>query len=185
MNYSYIINHPNHDNKFICNICSENIPSNQIIGLKCNYKKHIFCFTCINDWYLETKINVKSSYNHNYDLIRMCPICRKNGGYLPNLNNKFKKEIHYKGSELKRTCGYKLKNKNEYCMSIGHSKYNDNCRRHFNIINNKINKENKIKQEINDLDKSINNLEIDNKNKKSLVKDIKKNLKENKIKQEK
>ena len=34
MNYSYIINHPNHDNKFICNICSENIPSNQIIGLK-------------------------------------------------------------------------------------------------------------------------------------------------------
>ena len=177
MNYSYIINHPNHDNKFICNICSENIPSNQIIGLKCNYKKHIFCFTCINDWYLETKINVKSPYNHNYNynLIRMCPICRKNGGYLPNLNNEFKKEIHYKDIEFKKTCGHKLKNKNEYCMSIGHSKYNNNCKRHFTIINNKINIENKIKKEINDLDnldnldnldKSINTFKIDNENKK-------------------
>ena len=166
MNHSYIINHPNHDNRFICNICTEIIPINQIIGLKCNYKKHIFCYTCIKDWYLETKMNVKSIYNHNYNSIRMCPICRKNGGYLPNINKEYKKDIHYKDNELKKTCGYKLKNKNEYCMSIGHSKYDYKCKRHFIIENKKQdkekNKEKKIVEKINCLEKSINNLNIEN-----------------------
>ena len=39
---AYLIKHPNNNNKFICNICSETIDKDKIIGLKCNSKKHIF-----------------------------------------------------------------------------------------------------------------------------------------------
>ena len=45
---AYLINH---QNNFTCNICSEVIPEKRVIGLKCNVKKHIFCYDCINDWY--------------------------------------------------------------------------------------------------------------------------------------
>lgn len=144
MSYSYIINHPNHDHRYICNICTESIEPHKIIGLKCNYKKHTFCFDCINDWYLETKFNIKSSYNNNYNVIRMCPICRKNGGYLPNLKDKYCKDIHYKDKEFKKTCGYKLKNKDDYCLSIGHSHYDHKCKKHFDVENKKLSKLNKL-----------------------------------------
>jgi len=127
---AYLINHPNDDNKFICNICAIPIKKN-IIGLKCNSKKHIFCYDCINDWYKEIKKNIKC-YGSNYNFIRMCPICRKNGGYLPNLDNKFINQIHYKGDIIK-TCGYKLKGKNDYCMNSGKKCYNNLCKKHYNI----------------------------------------------------
>jgi hypothetical protein len=147
MSYAIVINHPNQDESFKCNICSEVIEPNKIIGLKCNYKKHIFCFQCINDWFMETRFNIKSSYKNNYQIVRMCPICRKNGGYLPFIDDNFHNDIHYKG-EIKKTCGYALRNKNVYCMKFGHSKYNHRCKIHFDIENKKnikLNHDNLIK----------------------------------------
>ena len=129
---AYLINH---QNNFKCNICAEIIPEKKVIGLKCNVKKHIFCYDCINDWYNMTRKNYYQNSNANYTLIRMCPICRKNGGYLPNLNNHFIKEIHYSKSleNITQTCSYKLKNKNEYCMNLGQSCYNHLCKKHHNV----------------------------------------------------
>ena len=144
---AYLINHPNDDDKFICNICSSSIKNN-IIGLKCNSKKHVFCYECINDWYIEIKNNI-NSYKSNYNFIRMCPICRKNGGYLPNLKHKHINQIHYKGDVIK-TCGYKLRGKNDYCMNSGKKCYNNLCKKHFDI-------DNKKNQLNNELNKKINN----------------------------
>ena len=48
MSSAYLINQPNTNGEFICNICSLEIESNKIIGLKCNYKKHIFCLEQYN-----------------------------------------------------------------------------------------------------------------------------------------
>ena len=110
--------------------------------------------------------------NSNYNFVRMCPICRKNGGYLPNLNNNYVKDVHYRNNEnIIQTCGYKLKSKDDYCMNIGKQCYNNLCKKHYNVeekksINNKCIK---IKR------KNIsneNNDEVDN---------ITKLLKENKI----
>ena len=138
---AYLIKHPNNNNKFICNICSDVIEENKIIGLKCNLKKHIFCYDCIYDWYLVTKKNYNSNINSNYNFIRMCPICRKNGGYLPNLNNNYTKDIHCKTSkDIVQTCGYKLKGKDDYCMNTGKKCYNNLCKKHYNIELKKNNK---------------------------------------------
>ena len=126
-----------HQNNFTCNICIELIEPNKIIGLKCNVKKHIFCFDCINDWYKNILKNVKHNIHSNYNLVRMCPICRKNGGYLPNLNNQYVKEIHYskKLDNIVQTCSYKLKNKNNYCMNKGLENCNYLCKKHYKIEN--------------------------------------------------
>jgi len=137
-----LINHPNKNNEFICNICSNSIENNKIIGLKCNVKKHVFCYDCISDWYKVIKNSMKSNINCNYNFIRMCPICRRNGGYLPNLNNKFISEIHYskKNEDIKQTCGYALKSKNNFCMNLGQKCFNNLCKKHFNIELKKIEK---------------------------------------------
>ena len=55
----------------------------------------------------------------------MCPICRKNGGFLPDLNNESLKNIHYTDEELKQTCGYKLKKKGNL-IQLGSKKTNLN-----------------------------------------------------------
>ena len=73
----------NNDNEYKCNICSEIIENDKIIGLRCNPEKHIFCYDCIFDWYNELKINKKFDYSAT---LNMCPICRKNGGLLPLYN---------------------------------------------------------------------------------------------------
>ena len=147
---AYLINH---QNNFTCNICSEVIPEKRVIGLKCNVKKHIFCYDCINDWYNMIKKNYYQCSNANYTLIRMCPICRKNGGYLPNLDNNYVKEIHASKNldNITQTCSYKLKSKNDYCMNLGQSCYNNLCKKHYNIeikkktkdTNDKLNQKNK------------------------------------------
>ena len=172
---AYLINHSNNNNKFICNICSDVIDNNKIIGLKCNVKKHVFCFDCINDWYIETKKNMVHNINSNYNFCRMCPICRKNGGYLPNLKKKYVKEVHYSKNldNIVQTCGYQLKNK-EYCMNLGQKCYNNLCKKHYNmevkkgnikIENQEI--ENKINRlKINDEDNDNNENNENNKNKK-------------------
>tara|TARA_Y100001970_G_C14159045_1_gene817393 strand:- start:598 stop:1062 length:465 start_codon:yes stop_codon:yes gene_type:complete len=54
----------------ICNICLNTIDTkDNITTLKCN---HSFCYECIFETYLFSIGNT-----------RVCPYCRKNGGYLP------------------------------------------------------------------------------------------------------
>ena len=111
---------------YLCNICSEKIEKNNIIGLKCDFKKHIFCYQCIYDWYKE--INYNSLYTK-----QMCPICRKKGGLLPQLNDvKFIKNIHYNNDEDEyvQNCGTLIKNKNTTCYVIGKPENKYKCCRH-------------------------------------------------------
>ena len=114
-------------NTYNCNICTGQIEKNNIIGLKCNFKKHFFCYECIFDWYKE--INNKSIYTKN-----MCPICRKKGGLLPLIkNHTFVKNIHYKDEDghIVRNCGCFLKNKKNICYVIGKKQFQNKCSRHL------------------------------------------------------
>ena len=77
------INIQEDEKEYICNICNDNISEN-IIGLKCNPHKHIFCHDCILDWFKEIK---NKKHTGNYPTNNMCPVCRKNGGFLPCLEN--------------------------------------------------------------------------------------------------
>jgi hypothetical protein len=117
---------------YTCNICSEEIDQNKIISLSCNPTKHIFCYDCIFDWYnqLRTKPNVS-----NYGTIRMCPICRNDGGYLPQISGiNYIRGIH--NSKITnntinyKVCGYKLKTKDGVCSKIGNDKYGGLCKMH-------------------------------------------------------
>jgi len=117
--------------KYTCNICSDEIETNKVIGLGCNLSKHIFCYDCIYDWYKELK---KKKYCGNYTILNMCPICRKNGGLLPLIENiPFIKGLHYI-SNLKKTeydvCGYKLCSKNGYCQLKSNKLYGGFCGKH-------------------------------------------------------
>lgn len=136
-NRALLIKSQNNNNNFICNICSSSIENDKIIGLKCNSKKHIFCYDCIMDWYLEIKNSLHSTKYSNYNFIHMCPICRKNGGLLPNLNNNFISDIHYTFDDnrdnMVQTCGYEIKDKDDYCMCLGKKNYNNLCKKHFKI----------------------------------------------------
>ena len=38
-----------------CKICNDIIVDDTIIGLYCDPSKHIFCYTCILDWYKTLK----------------------------------------------------------------------------------------------------------------------------------
>lgn len=133
------------DDSCLCNICSETIELNDTIGLKCNPKKHIFCYECILDWYVQSNKNTSLG---NYNMRNMCPICRKSGGLLP-VHTKFKsiKGIHdfkenvnslinetsklnildINPSKLPKTCGAKLKTKTGYCVNIGKQIYGGFC----------------------------------------------------------
>jgi len=66
-----------------CNICTDVIDNTNSIVLECN-QNHYFCYQCIYDWYI---ICNKKNYDSNYRS-RMCPICKKDGGYLP-INDQF------------------------------------------------------------------------------------------------
>lgn len=124
------------NNNYICNICSDNIESNKIIGLGCNPLKHIFCYDCINDWYMELK---KKKHHGNYTILNMCPICRKNGGLLPSISTiPFVKNLHYISNDVNidtdtdtdKICGYKLCSKNGICNLKGNKLYGGLCGKH-------------------------------------------------------
>lgn len=123
---------------YVCNICTDIIIDNKIIGLSCNPEKHIFCYDCILDWYLQ--LNKKKKCG-NYPISNMCPICRNHGGLLPILENytpiknihnlkdkKFKKEKIINPNKLPHECGVKLKTKEGYCILPG--KYDGFCGKH-------------------------------------------------------
>lgn len=125
MSKAILINDPFTEYK--CNICSEIIEKGKIIGLKCNFKKHIFCYSCIYDWYKEI------SYNSLYTK-QMCPICRKKGGALPHLSDvPFHKHVHYfpENHIFIQNCGCQLKNKKTTCFVIGKPENNFKCVRHL------------------------------------------------------
>jgi len=124
----------NNNEKYICNICTDEINSN-VIGLRCNPIKHIFCYDCIYDWYKEIKTN---KYSCNYQIKTMCPICRKNGGLLPlpeNKNYEIGIHMNMNNGEIieEHICGYKLKTGNKTCELNGLKNYEWLCKRHFNI----------------------------------------------------
>jgi len=129
----------NNNTKYICNICSEQIDNDKIIGLKCNPSKHIFCYNCILDWYKELR-DMKN--DANYDMYNMCPICREKGGYLPlYCKEDYIKGIHIlKNKNRSPKCGVKLSSKNSFCQLIGKPEYNNLCDKHFHlaVLKNKI-----------------------------------------------
>lgn len=132
MNEAKFINTEDTNIIYKCNICSENIENDQIIGLKCNPLKHIFCYECINEWYISIK---NKQYNTNYTMRNMCPICRKSGGLLPLYNTPYIKGIHQifntnntiKLNEVPKECGVKFKTKEGCCKSIGKPQYGGFC----------------------------------------------------------
>ena len=126
--------------KYNCNICSEEIKHDKIVGLKCNPTKHIFCHDCIFDWYKQTAMNKNTHMGNNEKNI--CPICRKNGGLLPICNNKFLKGITVNLIENtenivnnpikleKICCNAKLLSKDGFCTAKGKSEFGGLCGKH-------------------------------------------------------
>ena len=133
------------NNEYKCNICSDNIEKDRIIGLKCNPQKHIFCYDCIFDWY---KVLKKKHGSANYSTLNMCPMCRKNGGLLPTCDGyDIIKNIHdlksvktkvvsvndsnnlLNPNKLEHECGFKLLNGNGYCKLVG--RYEGLCGKHI------------------------------------------------------
>ncbi len=80
-----------------CNICTEDIKSEELVTLICNPNHH-FCYTCIFDWYNIIKHNTETFSNNNKQCT--CPICKKDGGTLPLLPPHTEKilGIHIKGN---------------------------------------------------------------------------------------
>jgi len=150
------------DNKFLCNICSEEIDKDEIIGLKCNPSKHIFCYDCILDWYKQV---LKNTNYQNYSQKNMCPICRKNGGLLPSCDKyKFIKGIHYsKVNNIISLCNVQLKNgkglcKYKSCNTDG----NSFCKLHKNLLNTTPIIDNNIPLINNNIPLINNTLEVNN-----------------------
>lgn len=125
-----------------CNICLEDIENDKIVSLICHHS-HIFCYDCIFDWYKEIKNSVNN--HNNYSHKNICPICRKNGGFLPihndytpikgiNIFEKVKvntsKPIIINPNKEPNECGVKLKTKPGYCMSTSKIKYGGFCGKH-------------------------------------------------------
>lgn len=137
----------NNENKYICNICNENIDNDKIIGLKCNPTKHIFCYECIFDWFKELKFKKNITHHGNYEN-NTCPICRVYCGLLPrHPDYPFVQGLHQKQSEIKKIkddymkniqdtpciCNVKLLSKEGFCKSSGKSEYGGFCGRHKNM----------------------------------------------------
>ena len=124
----------NCDTKYTCNICTDEIEDDKIIGLNCNPLKHIFCYECILDWYKQIQISQKK-YTVNYQIHNMCPICRKNGGLLPICLDKKIKGIHnMKPVNPIKVCGCKLSTTTGFCKIIGNEKYGGYCGKHKKML---------------------------------------------------
>jgi hypothetical protein len=128
----------NSDTKHLCNICSDQIETDKVIALKCDPKKHIFCYDCIFEWYYQLN---KKKNTSNYPTVNICPICRKKGGLLPVYGNKKPiKNINIMNNQnqniLINICGAKLKTKNgAVCNKIGKTEYSGLCGIHKNVFN--------------------------------------------------
>ena len=133
---------------YLCNICSDQIDDDKIIALKCDPKKHIFCYDCISEWYME--LNQKKNKSSYFYTLNMCPICRKNGGLLPiygeeqpiknihifpqiKKSNKALNVPKINPNKLAHECGAKFSTKNGYCIAMGKLQYNGFCGVHKNL----------------------------------------------------
>ena len=123
--------------EYKCNICSEIIKDNEIVALKCNVKKHIFCYECISDWFNESDSNKIYRFQN---VKNMCPMCRKPGGKLPFLDNEFNdnkifnKNVNYDiCNGLNTNCGYFMKKSNKCCFNLGKKEFNFRCGKHKNM----------------------------------------------------
>ena len=128
--------------KKICNICTSEIDENLII-LMCN-PNHFFCYDCIKEWYVTLKKKIKASktFFNEYKL-KMCPICRKNGGLIPTINDEFIKDVH---THTQLTiCNAQLVSKDKKCTKNGYSKYNNMCLTHFKKFIKEEEKKNALK----------------------------------------
>ncbi len=150
-----------------CNICTD-IIEGEVIRLKCNPDLHYFCEECITGWYVELK---KNKYKYMYDneneyMMRMCPICRQEGGLLPL----FKQENYIPSIHSRKVCKPKIKKvgikkqikkemkKKELCSyliygfikckRVGNEKYGGCCYQHANKVNHNSEEENEIFEEI-------------------------------------
>ena len=117
---------------YTCNICTEEIANDKIVSLACDPSKHIFCYDCIFDWYSQLKNKPNIS---NYETFKICPMCRKDGGYLPLYGNKYIRGIH--GTKVnqiivEKKCGFKLDNE-IICDKIGHKNYGGFCYEHKTV----------------------------------------------------
>lgn len=106
----------------ICNICTDNIDIDDLIILKCN-DLHVFCYDCIYSWFKLCEKNIGSYYEYKH---RMCPICKKDGGLLPNKYNEDPKpNIHdiplckFEGCHQKMTIK-EIKTKNDLGLCLKH-----------------------------------------------------------------
>jgi len=131
----------NDQSEYNCNICSESISSNKIIGLGCNPTKHIFCYDCISEWYKELRINKKNNYGSNTITLNMCPICRKDGGLLPHISGvSYIPGIHSPYNTINipepitisTVCGAKFLTKTGFCTFKGQIQYGGFCCKHMN-----------------------------------------------------
>ena len=122
----------NNFDEYKCNICSDKINEGEIVALKCNVQKHIFCYDCISDWFDESMNNKI----YKYQIIKnMCPICRKNGGKIPYLDkkkeSKMNKNIYYDIKDgININCGHYIKKTNKICYNVGKKEYNYKCGKH-------------------------------------------------------
>ncbi len=130
----------------ICNICMSPVEG-EIVRLQCN-DTHYFCNDCIVDWYKELKSKkYKYMYKKDYEFrVRMCPICREDGGllplfkqeeYIPSIHHKnlYKKKKVKKGKKKedvevkKRLCGFEIGN-GRSCSRLANEKYDWRCFQH-------------------------------------------------------
>tara|TARA_B100000795_G_C22648934_1_gene379516 strand:+ start:162 stop:605 length:444 start_codon:yes stop_codon:yes gene_type:complete len=108
-----------------CNICcSKMITGETIVKLLC---KHYYHYECILE-----------NYRNSTTMVRECPYCRSNGGWLPLLQNT-KPELHIhqeycsKVQDKKLKCPAKLVsgyNKGNKCGNSGYKSYNGFCGTH-------------------------------------------------------
>lgn len=122
------------DNRFLCPICStEDVK--ELTTLKCGHK---FCRRCIIKWYIKLNILIFSS--SNYVMMRECPVCRQNGGYLELLDNeKFIQGIHKEPNIVNKKelykCNAPIKSRpGKCCNNSGHMIYGGYCGKHKKIF---------------------------------------------------
>lgn len=67
-----------------CIMCSEKIPANEIVILRC---KHAFHKNCLSEWFIYSTYNTLN-----------CPLCRKELSIQPKKHNNF--NIYYESTKL-------------------------------------------------------------------------------------
>lgn len=102
---------------FLCNICGEEVENiSQQITLKCN-PNHTYCYDCIFDWYYKNRNHSDIHGDSNIASSTSCPICRKNGGYLPIPEGKSRIENVHIPPILSKISGYSSNSKCDCMLS--------------------------------------------------------------------